>query len=138
MRYRHLGRTGLQVSRLVLGTMNFGHVTDEAASFQIMDGALEAGINLFDTADVYGGPQSPDMDKGSGLSEEIIGRVLALRPQVRSRGHSNPARLSSSVARPAIPGWLWRPVMPWPRAGKAHRSWSAPACAGCRTSRSRA
>jgi aryl-alcohol dehydrogenase-like predicted oxidoreductase len=57
--------------------MNFGHVTDEAASFKIMDGALEAGINLFDTADVYGGPQSADMDKGFGLSEEIIGRWLS-------------------------------------------------------------
>jgi aryl-alcohol dehydrogenase-like predicted oxidoreductase len=57
--------------------MNFGHMTDEAASFKIMDGALEAGINLFDTADVYGGPQSADMDKGFGLSEEIIGRWLS-------------------------------------------------------------
>jgi aryl-alcohol dehydrogenase-like predicted oxidoreductase len=57
--------------------MNFGHVTDEAASFKIMDGALEAGINLFDTADVYGGPQSADMDKGFGLAEEIIGRWLS-------------------------------------------------------------
>jgi aryl-alcohol dehydrogenase-like predicted oxidoreductase len=77
MDYAHLGRTGLKVSRLALGTMNFGELTDEAASFAIMDEALDAGINLFDTADVDGGPQSPDMAKGFGLSEEIIGRWLA-------------------------------------------------------------
>jgi aryl-alcohol dehydrogenase-like predicted oxidoreductase len=58
--------------------MNFGELTDEPASFAIMDAALDAGINFFDTADVYGGPQSPDMEKGFGISEEIIGRWLAL------------------------------------------------------------
>jgi aryl-alcohol dehydrogenase-like predicted oxidoreductase len=79
MDYNHLGRTGLKVSRLGLGTMNFGDVTDEATSFEIMDAAFEAGINFFDTADVYGGPQAPDMAKGFGISEEIIGRWLAQR-----------------------------------------------------------
>jgi aryl-alcohol dehydrogenase-like predicted oxidoreductase len=77
MEYTNLGRTGLRVSRLALGTMNFGELTSEAASFEIMDAALDAGINFFDTADVYGGPQSPDMEKGFGTSEEIIGRWLA-------------------------------------------------------------
>lgn len=77
MQYKHLGRTGLQVSRLGLGTMNFGELTDETAGFEIMDRALEAGINFFDTADVYGGPRSPDMEKGFGTSEEIVGRWLA-------------------------------------------------------------
>jgi aryl-alcohol dehydrogenase-like predicted oxidoreductase len=77
MDYAHLGRTGLKVSRLALGTMNFGELTDQAASFSIMDEALEAGINFFDTADVYGGPQSPDMEKGFGISEEIIGHWFA-------------------------------------------------------------
>jgi len=76
MQYKHLGRSGVQVSRLALGTMNFGMVTDEPTSFKIMDEALGAGINFFDTADVYGGPQSPDMPKGYGVSEEIIGRWL--------------------------------------------------------------
>ncbi len=75
--YKHLGRTGLVVSRIALGTMNFGELTDEATSFRIMDEAIDAGINFFDTADVYGGPQSPDMEKGFGTSEEIIGRWLA-------------------------------------------------------------
>jgi aryl-alcohol dehydrogenase-like predicted oxidoreductase len=77
MHYTHLGRTGLKVSRLALGTMNFGELTDETTSFAIMDEALDTGINFFDTADVYGGPQSPDMEKGFGTSEEIIGRWLA-------------------------------------------------------------
>jgi len=77
MQYKYLGRSGVQVSRLALGTMNFGMVTDESAGFKIMDEALGAGINFFDTADVYGGPQSPDMAKGYGISEEIIGRWLA-------------------------------------------------------------
>ncbi|MCV4343771.1 aldo/keto reductase [Pseudomonas capsici] len=77
MNYKHLGRTGLKVSQIGLGTMNFGELTDEGSSFAIMDEALSAGINFFDTADVYGGPQSPDMEKGFGISEEIIGSWLA-------------------------------------------------------------
>jgi aryl-alcohol dehydrogenase-like predicted oxidoreductase len=54
MQYTQLGRTGLKVSRLCLGTMNFGPFTSEADSFVIMDKALELGINFFDTANVYG------------------------------------------------------------------------------------
>jgi aryl-alcohol dehydrogenase-like predicted oxidoreductase len=77
MQYKHIGCTGLQVSRLALGTINFGMVTDEATSFEIMDEALETGINFIDTADVYGGLQSPDMEQGYGISEEIIGRWLS-------------------------------------------------------------
>ena len=72
MQYAQLGRSGLKVSRLCLGTMNFGFVTDEAVAFRIMDEAVASGINFFDTADVYGGPQRPDMEKGFGISEEII------------------------------------------------------------------
>ncbi len=77
MKYAYLGRSGLQVSRLGLGTMNFGMVTDEAPACEIMDAALEAGINYFETADVYGGPQKPDIEKGYGVTEEIIGRWMA-------------------------------------------------------------
>ena len=54
MQYIHLGRSGMKVSRLCLGTMNFGPETSEADSFLIMDRALELGINFFDTANVYG------------------------------------------------------------------------------------
>jgi aryl-alcohol dehydrogenase-like predicted oxidoreductase len=69
--YTHLGRTGLEVSRLCLGTMNFGPQTTEADSFAIMDHALEVGINFFDTADVYG------QKLGEGITENIIGRWFA-------------------------------------------------------------
>jgi aryl-alcohol dehydrogenase-like predicted oxidoreductase len=56
MMYGHLGRSGVIVSRIGLGTMNFGYTVDESSSFAVMDAAVDAGINFFDTADVYGGP----------------------------------------------------------------------------------
>src|SRR3954454_23288067 len=71
MEYVHLGRTGLKVSRLCLGTMNFGPQTSEADSFRIMDSALARGINFFDTANVYG------WKKGEGWTEQILGRWFA-------------------------------------------------------------
>ena len=71
MQYRYLGRTGLKVSPLCLGTMNFGPHTTEPDSFAIMDQALELGINFFDTANVYG------WKKGEGVTEKIIGRWFA-------------------------------------------------------------
>ena len=74
--YRHLGRSGLLVSQIGLGTMNYGFTVDESTSYAVMDAAIDAGITFFDTADVYGGPQSPDMAKGYGVSEETIGRWL--------------------------------------------------------------
>ncbi|NHI69294.1 aldo/keto reductase [Lactococcus garvieae] len=77
MKYTNLGDTGLKVSKIALGTMNFGEITDEKTAFEIMDRAIELGINIFDTADVYGGLQTPDMKRGFGTSEEIIGRWLA-------------------------------------------------------------
>jgi aryl-alcohol dehydrogenase-like predicted oxidoreductase len=76
MTYGHLGRSGLLVSRIALGTMNFGYTVSESDSFTVMDAAFDAGINFFDTADVYGGLQSPDMKKGYGISEETVGRWL--------------------------------------------------------------
>src|SRR5262245_7289564 len=54
MQFTHLGRSGLSVSRLCLGTMNFGPLTSETDSHKIMDSAHEHGINFFDTANVYG------------------------------------------------------------------------------------
>lgn len=85
MKYNHLGRTGLRVSQLGLGTMNFGWTTDEPTSHTILNHAVEAGINLVDTADVYGGPQNPDMEAGYGISEEVIGSWLAQDPARRDR-----------------------------------------------------
>ena len=67
----HLGRIGLRVSRLCLGTMNFGPLASEDDSFAIMDAALEHGITFFDTANVYG------WRTGEGVTEQIIGRWLA-------------------------------------------------------------
>jgi len=71
MQYVHLGRSGLLVSRLCLGTMNFGPHTSEEDSHRIMDRALELGINFFDTANTYG------WRKGEGWTEQIIGRWFA-------------------------------------------------------------
>src|SRR6201995_5341337 len=71
MNFTRLGRTGLKVSRLCLGTMNFGPKTSEEDSHAIMDRALEHGINFFDTANVYG------WRKGEGWTEQIVGRWFA-------------------------------------------------------------
>src|SRR5580692_9963583 len=79
MQYAQLGRTGLKVSRLCLGTMNFGPETSEADAHAIMDRALELGLNFFDTANVYG------WKKGEGWTEQIIGRWLAQGGRRRER-----------------------------------------------------
>src|SRR5215210_5492698 len=71
MQYTSLGRSGLKVSRLCLGTMNFGPQTSEEDSYAIMDRALEHGINFWDTANVYG------WKKGEGITEQIMGRYFA-------------------------------------------------------------
>jgi aryl-alcohol dehydrogenase-like predicted oxidoreductase len=71
MEFISLGRSGLRVSRLCLGTMNFGPQTTEDDSFKIMDAAVGFGINFFDTANVYG------WKLGEGVTETIIGRWLA-------------------------------------------------------------
>jgi len=106
MRYTRLGRTGLPVSRLCLGTMTFGFQCDEATSFAIMDRAFEGGITFFDTADVYpiGAPPG-----AQGRTEEIIGRWLA-RTGNRSRiilatkcfGRVGPARWDQGNSRKHI------------------------------------
>ncbi|RRS01589.1 aldo/keto reductase [Glycomyces terrestris] len=78
MEYTQLGRAGVKVSRIVLGTMNFGPETDEADAHRIMDRALELGVNFFDTANVYGRDRK-------GWTEEIIGRWFAARPEARDQ-----------------------------------------------------
>lgn len=70
MEYTYLGRTGLKVSKICLGTMNFGPYTPEKESHTIMDKALDLGVNFFDTANVYGS------ELGVGTTESIIGRWL--------------------------------------------------------------
>ncbi len=98
MRYRRLGRTALQVSELCLGTMNFGPQTPEAESHEIMDRALELGINFFDTANRYGG------DKGAGTTEEIIGRWFALGGSRRDKV--------------VLATKLYGPMSEWPNDGR--------------------
>ncbi len=71
MQYTNFGRTGLTVSRLCLGTMNFGPQTSESDSFKIMDRAIDLGINFFDSANVYG------WKLGEGITEQIVGRWLS-------------------------------------------------------------
>ncbi len=71
MEYTHLGRSGLMVSRLCLGTMNFGPHTAEPESHAILEAALEGGINFIDTANVYG------QQRGEGITENILGRWFA-------------------------------------------------------------
>lgn len=71
MEYTNLGRTAVKVSRLVLGTMNFGPKTTEADSHEIMDRGLERGLNFFDTANVYG------WQRGEGITEKILGTWFA-------------------------------------------------------------
>jgi NDP-hexose 2,3-enoyl reductase len=79
MQYTNLGRTGLSVSRLCLGTMNFGPQTSEPDAHGIMDAALDAGINYLDTANVYG------RRKGEGVTEQIIGRWFVKGGKRRER-----------------------------------------------------
>ncbi len=98
MKYTQLGRTGLKVSRLTLGTMNFGPQTDEADSHAIMDAALNAGINFFDTANVYG------WGENKGRTEEIIGSWFA-----RGGGRRDKVVLATkvyaSMAADGAPPW---------------------------------
>ncbi len=76
MEYRNLGRTGVKVSALCLGTMNMGEQNSEAESHEQMDYAADQGINFFDTAEIYSVPPKPET---RGRTEEIIGSWLAAR-----------------------------------------------------------
>ena len=114
MEYTQLGRTGLKVSRLCLGTMNFGPKTTEEDSFAIMDKAHELGINFFDTANTYG------WKLGEGWTEQIIGRwfaqgggrrektALATKVYGRMSDWPNQSRLSALNIRQAVEGSLKR------------------------------
>jgi 1-deoxyxylulose-5-phosphate synthase len=73
MKFRRMGRTGLKVSEICLGTMTFGHQCDEATSFAILDKAAERGVTFIDTADVYPAPPS---NETAGRTEEIVGKWL--------------------------------------------------------------
>jgi aryl-alcohol dehydrogenase-like predicted oxidoreductase len=112
--HTHLGRTGLLVSRLCLGTMNFGPESSEEDSQAIMDRALDEGVNFFDTANVYG------WKKGEGVTESILGRwfakgggrrdkvVLATKVYGSMGDWPNESRLSALNIRRACEGSLRR------------------------------
>lgn len=114
MEYTQLGHTGLKVSRLCLGTMNFGRKTTEEDSFAIMDQSHELGINFFDTANTYG------WKTGEGWTEQIIGRwfaqgggrrektVLATKVYGRMSDWPNDSRLSALNIRKGVEGSLKR------------------------------
>ena len=110
MEYIHLGRSGLSVSRLCLGTMNFGPLTPAAEAHAIMDHAHEAGINFFDTANRYGGVQSPPGQLAQheqshpGWTEEIIGEWFAA-----GRGRRDRTMLATK---------LYGAMGDWPNEGK--------------------
>ena len=89
MNYRQLGRSALKVSQLCLGTMNFGPRTPEAESFEILDAAVEAGINFIDTANQYGGAL------GVGTTETLLGNWLA-----QDRGRRDRIVLATKVHEP--------------------------------------
>ncbi|MGW7316887.1 aldo/keto reductase [Streptomyces sp. NPDC054854] len=98
MKYTQLGRTGLKVSRLVLGTMNFGPQTGEPESHAILDAALDAGINLVDTANVYG------WGENKGRTEEIIGTWFAQGGDRREK----------TVLATKVYGSMYREADTWP------------------------
>ena len=113
MEYTRLGRTGLKVSRLCLGTMNFGPETTEEDSRRIMDRALEHGLNFLDTANSYG------RKLGEGITESIVGRwletggnrdrvVLATKVFSRMGERPNEGRLSAYHIRRACEASLRR------------------------------
>jgi aryl-alcohol dehydrogenase-like predicted oxidoreductase len=96
MRYKKLGRTGLEVSSLCLGTMAFGRWIDEEASVSIIDTALNNGINFIDTANYYGKGQDQEFNYGTGESEEILGRAL--------KGKRDQVVLATKLGRPVGTG----------------------------------
>jgi aryl-alcohol dehydrogenase-like predicted oxidoreductase len=110
MDYTHLGRSGLSVSRLCLGTMNFGSLTPAAEAHVIMDHAHELGINFFDTANTYGRAQSPpgqvakNEQSHAGWTEEIIGEWVA-----QGGGRRERTVLATK---------LFGDMSPWPNEGK--------------------
>jgi aryl-alcohol dehydrogenase-like predicted oxidoreductase len=98
MKYSHLGRSGLIVSRLCLGTLNFGPETPEGDAHKIMDHAHEHGINFFDTSNVYG------WKRGEGWTEQIIGRWIA-----QGGGRREHTVLATKV---------YEPMSDWPNDGR--------------------
>ena len=114
MKIKRLGRTGLKVTEICLGTMTFGYQCDEQKSFEIMNEAAESGVAFIDTADVYPVPVSPDT---VGRTEEIIGKwlrgkreqvVLATKCRIQMGSGPNDGGLSRKYVLSAIDASLRR------------------------------
>jgi len=99
MKHNYIGKTGLRVSPICLGTMTFGTQADKKEAFGIMDKAYERGINFFDTAELYPVPPSGEL---FGLTEEIVGEWMQTKPR-------DSIILASKVAG-AASGWFVPPV----------------------------
>ncbi len=99
MKYRYIGKSGLRVSPICLGTMTFGSVCNKKESFEIMDKAYDMGINFFDTAELYPVPPSK---KYAGLTEKIVGEWLKSKPR-------DSVIVASKVAG-AANGWFVPPI----------------------------
>ena len=99
MDYRYIGKTGLRVSPICMGTMTFGSQCDEKEAFKIMDKAYDMGVNFFDTAELY---PVPPTKESSGITEEIVGRWLKSKPR-------DSIILASKVAG-AANGWFVPPI----------------------------
>lgn len=109
MEYRYIGRSGLRVSPVCLGTMTFGSMCDKKESFAIMDKAYEAGINFFDTAEVY---PVPPRAETAGVTEAIVGEWLQGKPR-------DSLIIATKVAG-AASGWFVPPVRAGLTAIDAH------------------
>ena len=114
MKLKRMGRTGLKVTEVCLGTMTFGYQCDEKTSVEIMDAAAESGINFIDTADVYPVPVSLET---AGRTEEIVGRwlrgkrddfVLATKCRMQMGPRPNEVGLSRKHVLAAIDASLQR------------------------------
>ena len=103
MKYRRLGKTGLTVSEVCMGTMTFGSMADEATSQAILERSYDAGVDFFDVAEIY---PVPPMDDYAGRSEEIVGRFLGTKKR-------DSIFIATKVAGPSG-GWFKTPV----RSGK--------------------
>jgi len=103
MKYRRLGKTGLTVSEICLGTMTFGSMADEPTSHAILEKAYDSGVDFFDVAEIY---PVPPMEEYAGRSEEILGRFLATKRR-------DSVIVATKVAGPPG-GWFKTPV----RSGK--------------------
>ena len=80
MEYRYIGKSGLRVTPICMGTMSFGSWSDKKESFKILDTAYDRGINFFDTAEVY--PVPPNAET-VGVTEKIVGEWIQTKPRLQ-------------------------------------------------------